>query len=267
MIHTTYNHDSARILFSAPVTADSIFALCTACESAIDYYKYGKVELQINSPGGESDALRHFSVRLGEFQKRATVATTALNDCASAAALILSSGSLGHRSASIHSRLLYHRVRMSAEAALSRESQRISGLLTARSGESVIESLRELEKEISRDDLHHFSVLRRHINLEWFRKERQKRGRLINTNADAIYDVAKQGTSLITAKERSIISAVFEALTDPSIDDLTALDSVMNQYSRMLDLDKPISPVTAWSMFLIDQIDGQEMSSIIGDQA
>jgi ATP-dependent Clp protease, protease subunit len=77
------------------------------------YYQFRTVELQIHSPGGDTAAL-HFLVQELEPWRKAedrTLKTVGVGEVASAAAMLLSFGSAGHRSALKQTRLLYHPVR------------------------------------------------------------------------------------------------------------------------------------------------------------
>ena len=77
------------------------------------YYQFRTIELHIDSPGGSADAL-HFLVHALEPWSRGegrVLRTFGVNEVASAAAMLLSFGTVGHRMASKRSRLLYHSVR------------------------------------------------------------------------------------------------------------------------------------------------------------
>ena len=91
------------------VTAESIVKLCDEIDSAVCYYQYRYIKIEICSPGGEVLALQHYLSRLAEWRKLGvTIETVALMSVASAAAIILSLGDVGHRSAYPVARLLYH---------------------------------------------------------------------------------------------------------------------------------------------------------------
>jgi ATP-dependent Clp protease protease subunit len=77
------------------------------------YYQFRHIELQIDSPGGSADALHHLVQSLEPWRSGngRTLSTMGLNEIASAAAMLLSLGTIGHRSVSSHSRLLYHAIR------------------------------------------------------------------------------------------------------------------------------------------------------------
>jgi len=77
------------------------------------YYQFRTVTLQIDSPGGDATALHYLVQSLTAWRKGEdrVLETVGLNEICSAAAILLSFGTLGHRTASRHSRLLYHPVR------------------------------------------------------------------------------------------------------------------------------------------------------------
>jgi ATP-dependent protease ClpP protease subunit len=77
------------------------------------YYQYRTIELEIDSPGGDGEALNHLVQFLAPWSRGEgrILKTKGLNHASSAAALLLSFGTLGHRTACRHSRLLYHHAR------------------------------------------------------------------------------------------------------------------------------------------------------------
>jgi ATP-dependent protease ClpP protease subunit len=94
-----------------------------------EYYQFRTVELQINSPGGDAQAL-HFLVRQLEPWRKSqgrTLKTLGVSEIASAAAMLLSFGSKGHRSALKGSRLLYHPVRTLYPAGISLTGAQLRG--------------------------------------------------------------------------------------------------------------------------------------------
>lgn len=119
-----YEHDRAVIRFSGDVNADRVFSLCDEISFAQDYYHYGRVLIEIDSPGGEAKSLQYFVHKLAGWRARGLVVETlALTSCCSAGAYMLSFGDLGHRAALPDSMLLYHNVRTATgSAALTVES-------------------------------------------------------------------------------------------------------------------------------------------------
>jgi len=78
-----------------------------------DYYQFRDIHLHIDSPGGSADALHYLVHALDPWRKGKgrVLRTFGVNEVASAAAMLLSFGTVGYRTASSRSRLLYHSVR------------------------------------------------------------------------------------------------------------------------------------------------------------
>jgi ATP-dependent protease ClpP protease subunit len=78
-----------------------------------DYYQFRTIDLHLDSPGGSADALYYLAHALSPWRKGEgrVLRTFGMNEVASAAAMLLSLGTLGYRTASKRSRLLYHSVR------------------------------------------------------------------------------------------------------------------------------------------------------------
>lgn len=89
------------------------YALLDEVKLLHDYYQFRTIVLEIDSPGGDVDALHYIVQVLAPWRRGEgrVLKTRALNQAASAGAMLLSFGTLGHRSASQHSRLLYHNIR------------------------------------------------------------------------------------------------------------------------------------------------------------
>jgi ATP-dependent protease ClpP protease subunit len=89
------------------------FALIDEMKLLHDYYQFRTIELQIDSPGGSAEALRHLVMSIQDWRQGngRVLRTLALNQVCSAAALLLSFGTIGHRYAMESSRLLYHPAR------------------------------------------------------------------------------------------------------------------------------------------------------------
>ncbi|KFB76378.1 MULTISPECIES: ATP-dependent Clp protease proteolytic subunit [Candidatus Accumulibacter] len=258
--------DHARITFRAPVDAESIYALCDAIDLALSYFHYETVEIRIHSPGGESDALRHLVVQLPRWHRRGVlIRTVAMIECASAAAIILAVGSPGHRHAGLSSRLLFHRPRIDAGAVLSREVRKIAGVLTAESGAAVIRQLERLEKSICREDDHHHGIVRTHIRSDqsgsqrWFATERQRRASLLAAPRDRLVAGANRGIVPIEDQDLARLSDAAAALADPALSDPQALEVLFVVLGDILDADRPINPLLAWALFLVDHVDGLDL--------
>ena len=112
-LNTMLDSQLPVIRLTGPIDMQVAYALIDELDLLHDYYQFRTIVLQIDSPGGDATAL-HFLVqsltawRKGEDR---TLQTVGLNEVCSAAAILLSFGTIGHRSASRHSRLLYHPIR------------------------------------------------------------------------------------------------------------------------------------------------------------
>ena len=65
-----YRPDHAVVRFSGDVNANRIFSLCDEIDTAINYYFYDRVRIEIDSPGGEAKALNYFINQLASWRKR-----------------------------------------------------------------------------------------------------------------------------------------------------------------------------------------------------
>ncbi len=114
--HHLANHSSntrATLYLNGPINEEIIVQLLDYLTAIFDYYQYDMVELRINSPGGQMQATHYLIENLELFKKKGKIiSTTALFTTASAAALILSCGSIGYRSAYPDTVLLYHDTRI-----------------------------------------------------------------------------------------------------------------------------------------------------------
>lgn len=109
-----YEPDRAKILFASPVTDSSILWVCDEIETALNYYHYSEIELQIDSPGGSVAYLEYYLARLQEWRRRPSfrLSTTALTQAASAAGVMLCLGDIGRRRAYAGAKILLHDVRI-----------------------------------------------------------------------------------------------------------------------------------------------------------
>lgn len=111
-ISVNYCHDRAVFRFSGDVNGDRIFRLCDEIDFAINYYCYNCIQIDIDSPGGDARALKHYIYTIGIWRRKGvSIHTRALTNCCSAGAYMLSFGDIGHRTALPHTMLLYHNVR------------------------------------------------------------------------------------------------------------------------------------------------------------
>jgi ATP-dependent protease ClpP protease subunit len=112
-LSTTLNAKIPMIRLTGDIDMAVAFALLDEITLLHDYYQFRVIDLHIDSPGGNADALHYLVEALGAWRRgeSRTLRTFGLNEVASAAALLLSFGTLGYRTAYSRSRLLYHSVR------------------------------------------------------------------------------------------------------------------------------------------------------------
>jgi len=112
-IATTLDAKAPMIRLTGEIDMPVSFALVDEINLLHDYYQFRDLHLHIDSHGGSADAL-HYLVhallpwRRGEGR---VLRTFGVNEVASAAALLLSFGTVGYRTAPSRCRLLYHSVR------------------------------------------------------------------------------------------------------------------------------------------------------------
>lgn len=103
------------IRLCGPVTTASIFALVDAMERGVGYYQYRRVDIEIDSPGGEVRALDYYLNKLDGMRRRIPgliIGTLAMTEASSAAAQLLSLGTVGYRRAYASTTILYHNSRI-----------------------------------------------------------------------------------------------------------------------------------------------------------
>ena len=109
-----YEAGHISILLAGGVNERSILALCAEIDLAVGYYRYNRVRLLIDSPGGKLGCLEYFLSRLEGWRRdvHLRLATTALTQAFSAAAIMLAMGEIGHRSAYPCAQILIHDTRI-----------------------------------------------------------------------------------------------------------------------------------------------------------
>jgi ATP-dependent protease ClpP protease subunit len=208
--------------FYREIDDDSILELCDHIETAFGYYSCGHVELRINSPGGSVAALEHYISRLRGWMgggRRPVLATTAMSSVSSAAAVILSLGTIGHRRAYPSARILYHNARARIPD---------GAMLTAG-------QLATMGSGIEKADLAILEELTRHIG--------------------ALAALRGRIKSLAPASPEASGGAEPFAWVDVGPGGGTPLSE---HYSKLSALDVPIDPWTARDMLLIDEVIEQQ---------
>ncbi len=112
-ISTSLAAHAPMIRLTGDIDMPVSYALLDEIKLLHDYYQFRTIDLHIDSPGGSADALYYLVHALEPWRKGdgRVLRTFGVNEVASAAALLLSFGTIGYRTASSRSRLLYHSVR------------------------------------------------------------------------------------------------------------------------------------------------------------
>jgi ATP-dependent Clp protease, protease subunit len=112
-ITTSLAASAPMIRLTGDIDMPVSYALLDEIKLLHDYYQFRTIDLHIDSPGGSADALHYLVHSLSPWSRGEgrVLRTFGMNEVASAAAMLLSFGTVGHRTASSRSRLLYHSVR------------------------------------------------------------------------------------------------------------------------------------------------------------
>ncbi len=257
--------DYAEITLAGPVQASSIYTLCDTIDQAVDQFYYEHVMLRISSPGGETQALRYFLSHLDTWHQRGVVIETqAMAECSSAAAVMSSLGSRGHRIADQrHSRLLWHFARMPSDAVLGREANRHAGGLTARAGAAVVKQLAEVQETIRRDDDFMVHALMSHIcggNVaqpdDWFGEGFLRRKYFLQQHLNKALELANRSACHWSSRDEKAIRILCDQLYRDVHSPDVAAAFLEVEIRTMLDQDRHCSPLEAWCLFLIDDFGG-----------
>ena len=112
-IESYFGPDSARLTMAGPLTAEVVLAMRREFRTAVEYYRYERIEIEIHSPGGDVHALRALVIEMQWLRANGCViATKAMLEAGSAAALTLSMGDVGLRTVQQYTSLLFHHARV-----------------------------------------------------------------------------------------------------------------------------------------------------------
>lgn len=253
-IPVKYDQNKASIMFSHPVSVDSIFALCSSIDLAIEYYQYSTVELVIDSPGGSVAALKYYLDKLDYWKsKGVTIQTNALTFVASASAVILSSGTLGFRSAPWYSSLVYHNSRCPTEAlinSLKGAGQYVTSDFLSKFSKEV----EHLGKGLTQEDKALVGFLDRHItsNPDWEAKFENRVSILGRITTRKSPDPADPG--YLFENDFEFIVHLNNLIEDSKSKGASVYDQWMSALSFILLEDARIHPIVAYSLMLIDKV-------------
>jgi ATP-dependent protease ClpP protease subunit len=103
------------VRLEGPVDTHSSAALCDVLDILLRDYRYNEARLEFESPGGDLNAMRQIQRAIQKAKAEGVVVQTHTHGrAASAAAMLLSMGTIGQRSINPEAHLLYHHSRMMA---------------------------------------------------------------------------------------------------------------------------------------------------------
>lgn len=111
--------DIGIIEIDSEITERLAISVEAALAKLFGYYKYERIILRISSPGGLLGALRHILEYIQNWRFKGYLVETEVTFCAaSAAAVLLSFGEVGSRTAHRHTSVLYHHSRVGGTASV-----------------------------------------------------------------------------------------------------------------------------------------------------
>ena len=103
----------ASVLYTGAMCQAGALALVDRIDSLFAYYRYNRIVLSIESPGGAVDGMEYVLRAMDTWAKDGkSVAVESTFQCASAAAFILAMGEWGHRRVDRGTFLLFHSARI-----------------------------------------------------------------------------------------------------------------------------------------------------------
>jgi ATP-dependent protease ClpP protease subunit len=252
--------------FAVPVTHDGIYALCSRLDEAVDYYKYDRIELSLHSPGGSAAALKYFMACRDRWTKTGIeLHTIALNEACSAAAFMLSIGTLGSRSVQAHTNLIYHFARLSAGEVFERMNRQSEGQLTARGSRKAATSLRAIERMIAREDEFLMEHLFEHIfdhktasGEDWAISELPRRISHVSTWLAFKTNNERRIRSMTGDFSMSELKKTLARLNGIDLTNPNWVMRVQDEIRRLFDRDEASHPVLGYLLLLIDRVEGLE---------
>ncbi len=228
-----------RIVFNTEVNESSIQELAMLIDMGFKYYQYDKIEIEINSPGGVVRAMYYLLDNFTKYKNSGKIiATTTSFDAASAAALILSSGSVGYRCANYNSSILYHYSRINIP-----KEQEVT--YTYERAKSMTDSL-NYSNNLLVNNLTNLAI----DTLEFFKNNPDKE-RLVRKRIKNFFEEAKK-QELIQTEDKDIKQVENDYVGDNKIEPLKKY--IKNVYSNLLKLEKYLKPFEAINLLLIDKI-------------
>lgn len=213
------------------INQKSIFKLCNDIEICLDYYKYDKIEIQIDSPGGEISYLDFYLERLSIWKNKVQISTLVLSKASSAAAVISALGDIGNRFCYENSMMLFH------EAWLEKRSINKT-------------SLKNLSKELEAIDNRILNIIvGSAIECYKYRNEND-----YGLQEYDLYDFSDKTLEELYNKLQHEIKKVQSIKNLKNIKSNKKLSNLFDIYSKLFALNTFIDPITAYNFYLIDEI-------------
>jgi ATP-dependent protease ClpP protease subunit len=229
---------NGRILFNSEVNSKSVQKLLLYLEEGFNYYQYNIIEIQLTSPGGEIRPMYHLIDNIHRYKNLGKiVATTALYNVASAAALILSSGSVHYRSAAFNSSILYH---------YSRAYTHEGKVITYEKAKNYTNILSK-ENEFIIKQLSNFAI----ATLNHYRKNMDRK-EIIEKRIERFFEEA-ENLSLISESDKKDEKIIIKNFLEK--DDEEQLKKLIEKvYGQLLRLEQFLFPYQAVDLLLIDTV-------------
>jgi len=229
-----------ELIYSGGITAEGIRALADYVEASFSIYQPSKLTVAMRSPGGQVSALNFWVRKLTRWREQGIeVSTEADTICASAAALIVALGALGHRSAHSLSRLLYHYARFSARDIT----------LLEHDAEDLARTLKH-----SRGWLH--SMLRQHcvdgLGPWRFARTLHKRAAWLVEHTAELKGFSSAATTWRGKKELQFLQEWAAKRPDTGEEAESLIEQWVEQLDDLFHRDQFVELPVAWAMFLID---------------
>lgn len=221
-----YDQDTCIVRLQDQLRTRSIFQLCDEIDLAINYYRYKKVKIEIDSPGGDISSLDYYVSKLQSWKSKGIIISThALTYASSASAYIFILGDVGERYAYASSRIVLHFGRTSKHnngltvEELERHSSRLRELdfryleyvVNAIMGKIVSNKISNYPNYLSdhdqdiRDELNHIGILETELSAKTITKNVEKiRERIIRLHeyGEAITASAAEALMIVDVVER-----------------------------------------------------------------
>ena len=241
------NENSMQVEFSDQYSVQSIKQLIGVIRLGFDYYKYPQVILVMNSPGGETRAMKSLLEEMESLPKKNRQLTiVAGNLCASAGAMVLAHGVWGTRIASCETVLLFHSpsAHLRAEQAINREAgERLVRVLSASGSNSMNQLVVHIARQAGGIDalLLHMRQRLDEVTQHW------------NTMSNKLYEFVEKKNDKPTAVLQRLGSQLvrWSKLKNESL----KIEKLIDMLTQRFDLDTSMDLREAYALCLIDKVD------------